>query len=169
MFVVVQSNNCFALHFFLFFFMELEKILKQKKFRNQYHKATLNIIYTSNWLNDQHESVFKKHNLTVQQFNVLRILRGQFPNPSTVGLIKERMLDKMSDASRIVERLRQKDLIERRICQNDRRAVEILISQKGLDLLKELDNYEDVFDKYLTNLNSSQIKELNLLLDKIRE
>ncbi len=149
--------------------MELEIILKQKKFRNQYHKATLNIIYTGNWLMDIHENVFKKYNITVQQFNVLRILRGQHPDPSTVGLIKERMIDKMSDASRIVERLRQKGLVDRKVCPNDRRAVEILISQKGLDLLNELDNYEDVFDKYLTNLNSSQIKELNSLLDKIRE
>ena len=102
--------------------MSLEDEIVQSNFESVYHKAFVNIIYTNNYLNNQLNSFFKSHKITRQQFNVLRILRGQFPRPANINLIKERMLDKMSDASRIVERLRVKGLITRIKCEEDRRG-----------------------------------------------
>jgi DNA-binding MarR family transcriptional regulator len=148
--------------------MKLEEEIEQKHFRNEYHKAAVNVIYTFNWIINQQISFFKPFGVTVQQFNILRILRGQHPNPATIKLIKERMLDKMSDASRIVEKLRIKGLVERNICSHDRRNVDVCITQKGLDLLSEIDKYDDEADKKLALLNKEEIKQLNDLLDKLR-
>jgi DNA-binding MarR family transcriptional regulator len=148
--------------------MKLEEEIEQKHFRNEYHKAAVNMIYTFNWVINQQIAFFKPFGVTVQQFNILRILRGQHPNPATIKLIKERMLDKMSDASRIVEKLRIKGLVERNICSHDRRNVDVIITQKGLDLLSEIDKYDDEADKNLTTLNEEEIKQLNNLLDKLR-
>src|SRR5437868_6045316 len=116
--------------------MELEKEINQKKFRSQQHKLAVNLIYTFNWLNEHQVNVLKPFDITLQQFNVLRILRGQHPQTASVKLIRERMLDKMSDASRIVEKLRVKGLLSRTTCPNDRRACEVVISQKGMELLE---------------------------------
>jgi DNA-binding MarR family transcriptional regulator len=109
-----------------------------------------------------------KHQITLQQFNILRILRGQYPNPATINLLKERMLDKMSDASRIVERLVQKGLVTRCINQKDRRAVDIVINEKGLELLKKLDPVITPIDVLKANLSDAEAKQLNVLLDKLR-
>src|SRR5450432_4716960 len=105
--------------------MQLEKEINQKKFRNDAHKLGVNIIYTFGWLNNFQAALMKPFGITSQQFNVLRILRGQHPNPASVKLIRERMLDKMSDASRIVEKLRVKGFIDRKISADDRRACEV--------------------------------------------
>ena len=148
--------------------MKLEEEIEQKHFRNEYHKAAVNMIYTFNWVINQQIDFFKPFGVTIQQFNILRILRGQHPNPATIKLIKERMLDKMSDASRIVEKLRIKGLVERNICSHDRRNVDVCITQKGLDLLSEIDKYDDEADKKLALLNKEEIKQLNDLLDKLR-
>ncbi len=148
--------------------MALEDEIKQKFFKSEFHKAAINIIYTFNWLDANHKEFFNRYDLTSQQFNILRILRGQYPKPSTINLLKERMLDKMSDASRIVERLRLKKLLERHTCPNDRRAVDIVISQKGLDLLEKIDSESQDMDRVLAKLTKDEAKQLNLLLDKIR-
>ena len=111
---------------------------------------------------------FKDHQITRQQYNVLRILRGQYPNPATISLIKERMLDKMSDASRIVDRLQKKQLIVRETNPGDKRAVALKITKKGLELLSKTDEEVKEFDHFLKNLNKKEIKLLNQLLDKIR-
>lgn len=148
--------------------MKLEEEIKQKKFRNEFHKLAVNIIYTYGWLFNKHETIFKKHGITSAQFNVLRILRGQFPNPATINLLKERMLDKMSDASRLVERLLQKGLVNRKICPEDRRRVEVVITEKGLDLLKEIDLHNEEADQIFMKLNNEEAKLLNDLLDKMR-
>lgn len=148
--------------------MKLEDEIKQKLFRNEHHKAALNIIYTFNWLNTYQSELFKQFKITSQQYNILRILRGQFPKPASVNLLKERMLDKMSDVSRLVERLRQKKLITRKECPDDRRQVDVLITQIGLDLLKEMDKLSSKADKILSNLNEKELKQLNELLDKAR-
>lgn len=148
--------------------MELEAEITQYNFRNVYHKAGINLVYTFNWLYNLQSEIFKPFNLTIQQFNILRILRGQYPKPATIKLLKERMLDKMSDASRIVEKLRAKGLVERQICSEDRRTVDVLISEKGLNLLSKLDEKNDELDKILSHLNIEELKILNVLLDKLR-
>ena len=149
--------------------MKLEEEITQKHFRNEYHKAAVNMVYTFNWLNNQNTSILKPLGITPQQFNILRILRGQYPKPATIKLIKERMLDKMSDASRIVEKLRIKEFVERNICSSDRRNVDVCITEKGLDLLAKLDSYSDEMNDRLSNLNEEEIKNLNTLLDKLRD
>ncbi|MBK8364799.1 MAG: MarR family transcriptional regulator [Bacteroidetes bacterium] len=148
--------------------MELEKEINQKKFRNESHKLMVNIIYTFNWLNGQQSDFLKPFDITYQQFNVLRILRGQQMQPASIKLIRERMLDKMSDASRIVEKLRMKGLVERHICQHDRRSCQVFITQKGMDLLSKIDTNEVKQTDLMIALSEKEKVELNLLLDKLR-
>lgn len=148
--------------------MRLEEEIKNKPFNDPFEKLMVNVIYTANWLNYQHAQFLKNFGLTPQQYNILRILRGQYPNPATVNLLKERMLDKMSNVSRLIERLRQKGLVQREICPADRRAVDILITQKGLETLKQLDQEMQSLAKKLRNLENHEIEILNDLLDKLR-
>ena len=148
--------------------MELEKEINQKKFRNESHKLMVNLIYTFNWLNGQQSDFLKPFMITYQQFNVLRILRGQQMQPASIKLIRERMLDKMSDASRIVEKLRMKGLVERHICEHDRRSCQVFITQKGMDILSEIDRVELKQTDLMIALSEKEKVELNLLLDKLR-
>ncbi|MCX6174660.1 MAG: MarR family transcriptional regulator [Ignavibacteriales bacterium] len=149
--------------------MKLEQEIKQPKFRNEYHKLAVNVLYTNGWLVNLYSNLFSKHDITSNQYNILRILRGQYPNPATVNLLKERMLDKMSDASRLVERLRIKGFVKRDLSSKDRRCVDIIITEKGLHLLKEIDKLNDKHDSFLKNLSESEAKKLNNLLDKLRD
>ncbi len=148
--------------------MGISEDIKQEKFKSEYSKAVVNIIYTNSWLNQQHVKVFKEYGLTTPQFNILRILRGQYPKPATVNLLIDRMLDKSSNASRIVDRLEEKGLVERKQCSKDRRAVDVLISQDGLNLLDQLDMRMQQWEKEETKLTESESATLNSLLDKIR-
>lgn len=148
--------------------MSLENDIKQKEFKSEYQKAVVNLIYTYNHTVDRISSVFKKYDITRQQYNVLRILRGQHPKPTNINLIKERMLDKMSDASRIVERLRIKELLEREQCQQDKRSVEIKISDAGLQLLEQVDPHLLEFESNYIQLSEEEAQTLNHLLDKLR-
>jgi DNA-binding MarR family transcriptional regulator len=148
--------------------MRLEDEIKQKKFKSEYHKLIVNIIYSNNWLLGNHAQYLKPYGISLQQFNILRILRGQYPKAATVNLLIDRMLDKMSNASRLVEKLRMKGLIERKINESDRRAVDVLITQKGLDLLDELSQMDDKLE-VMSVLTESEARELNNLLDKMRD
>lgn len=148
--------------------MSIEQDIQQKDFRNEYQKALLNMLYTSYYLVDKMNGVFKEQDITRQQYNVLRILRGQYPGHASINLIKERMLDKMSDASRIVERLRLKGLITREYCETDKRSVEVTITQAGLNLLEKMQPAVEAFESLFYNLNEDETKALNKLLDKIR-
>ncbi len=149
--------------------MRLEKEIKQSSFRNEYHKLAVNLIFSHSWLMAKINNLLKKFDITPQQFNILRILRGQYPSSSTVTLLRERMLDKMSDASRLVDRLCKKKLVERRVCENDRRKVDVYITKKGLNLLKYLDKYIiRIDDVLMKNLSEDEAKKLNKLLDKMR-
>lgn len=149
--------------------MRLEDEIKQKNFKDEYEKGIINLIYTYNWMDTRMKAFFKEYDITPQQFNILRILRGQHPGPCTVNLLKDRMLDKMSDASRIVERLRLKKLLERNVSSKDRRSVDIMISQAGLDLLGKLDIDIDQIQKDIfANLTPSEAAQLNALLDQMR-
>lgn len=148
--------------------MRIEDEIQSTKFEDNYQKAVININYTQNWLSNHLRGEFDKFNLTMQQFNILRILRGQYPKPATVNLLKERMLDKMSDASRIVDRLVQKELVSR--CTNtcDRRAVDIRISDKGLEILSKIEVEFKTKDLIKNNLTEEEAGKLSDLLDKLR-
>jgi DNA-binding MarR family transcriptional regulator len=148
--------------------VKLEDEIQQKKFKSQEQKLMVNIIFTNNWLNSFYASFFKNEDITLQQYNVLRILRGQYPNPSSVKLIKERMLDKMSDASRIVDKLLIKKLVIRKECPNDRRSVDVIITDKGLELLKSCDKIDTESKNIVKALSKTEVELLNNLLDKLR-
>ena len=148
--------------------MSLEKDISQASFRNDYQKAIINLIYTYNWMNEKMKKVFDKEDITAQQYNILRILRGAGKPISTLQ-IRERMLDKMSDTSRIVDRLVLKGLAQKNICKNDKRLVDVSISAKGKKLLENIDQHEKDMDAIFGNLSGTEAKTLNKLLDKIRE
>ncbi|WMJ73029.1 MarR family transcriptional regulator [Cytophagaceae bacterium ABcell3] len=149
--------------------MRLEDEINQKAFKNQSDKALVNIIYTFNNIDYQLKRFFKKFDLTPQQYNILRILRGSHPDPCCLYVLKDRMLDKMSDASRIVERLRIKQLAMRYRCENDKRIVNVKITPKGTELLAAIDEKLDLIIQGLTeNLSNEELKLLNQLLDKLR-
>ena len=149
--------------------MKLEDEIKQNTpFKNDFAKLAVNILYTHGWLHNTYSSTLKKYAITTAQYNILRILRGQHPKPASINLLKERMLDKMSDASRLVDRLITKELVERKICSNDRRRAEVIITSKGLELLKKLDIIEEEHKKTFGKLTLEEVKTLNNLLDKMR-
>lgn len=149
--------------------MGIAEDIKQERFSSEYSKSVINVIYTSSWLHQRHLEVFKEHGLTTPQFNILRILRGQHPNPSTVNLLIDRMLDKSSNASRIVDRLEEKGLVIRKQCKNDRRAVDVFISDKGSELLSMLDSKMSDFENATRKLSEEEAETLNALLDKMRQ
>jgi len=148
--------------------MKIEDEIQSSKFEDNYHKAVINISYTSGWLSNLLRLNFEKYNLTSQQFNVLRILRGQQPKPVTINMIKERMSDKMSDASRIVDRLVQKELVSRCTNNVDRRAVDIHITEKGLEILRKMDVEFKTSDLFKHNLTEDEAGQLSDLMDKLR-
>ena len=148
--------------------MKLENEIQQKKFRNEYHKLAVNLIFTHGWFVNLQARLLSDYDLTLAQFNILRILRGQHPNPASINLLKERMLDKMSDVSRLVERMQKKELVIRKICPDDRRKAEVIISPKGLNLLSELDEHDEDIDNFFKNITSNEAKIFNELCDKLR-
>ena len=148
--------------------MKLEDEIVQKKFDSRYHKLVVNIFYTSNWLTNLHSEALKPYKLTIQQFNILRILRGQYPKVVNLKLIKERMLDKMSDVSRLVERLREKGLVDRKTCSSDRRNIDVCITEEGMDLLKKIDSDIKKINVLFSTLSEEEVSILNGLLDKLR-
>jgi DNA-binding MarR family transcriptional regulator len=147
--------------------MSIENDIQQAKFRNEHHKVSVNLIYTCNWLMEKHKQFFDNADITPQQFNILRILRGAGTPLSTLQ-IRQRMLDKMSDTSRIVDRLVKKDLVMKVICKTDRRLVDVTITEKGLSLLNELDGCNNDMDASVGSLTVDEAYTLNGLLDKMR-
>lgn len=149
--------------------MRLEEEIKQSKFKDEYHKLGVNIIYSASWMSTRHLQVLKKFNLSIQQFNILRILRGGHPEPASVKLLTERMIDKMSNASRLVEKLKQKGLVERTSCPEDRRQVDIAITKEGIKIVNQASNVlEKEIENTLSVLTKKEAKQLNDLLDKMR-
>jgi DNA-binding MarR family transcriptional regulator len=147
--------------------MSLDKDILSSKFRNEYHKAMVNIIFTNNWIMERNKEIFEREDITPQQFNILRILRGA-KGPLSTLQIRQRMLDKMSDTSRIVDRLLKKELVKKTICATDKRLVDVTITAKGLHLLDSLDRYNDEMDNMLSSISQDEVSTLNKLLDKIR-
>ena len=148
--------------------MKIEEEIKQGKFQSEYHKLAINLTFTANWLTRKVTQGLKPYKLTPQQFNVLRILRGQHPNPASINLITERMIDKMSNASRLVDKLLAKALVERTTCPLDRRQVDVKMTKKGLELLEKIDNESKNWDDNLKTLSKKEAQELNALLDILR-
>jgi DNA-binding MarR family transcriptional regulator len=149
--------------------MSLEKDINQPKFRNEQQKGVLNIMFTYNWIVERIKAMLDKEDITPQQFNILRILRGSHPQPLSTLQIRERMLDKMSDTSRIVDRLILKNLVSKKICAGDKRLVDVTITDKGRRLLEKLDKRNEEMDEIIKELSTSELKTLNKLLDKIRK
>ncbi len=148
--------------------MKLEDAIKQTAFKTEEERLVINLVYTSGWLSAEQTRFFKRFGISSQQYNVLRILRGQFPKPASVGLIQERMLDKMSNASRLIEKLKQKKLVKRSECSKDRRQVDVLITEEGLKLLEEIDVLNNEMHSICDTLNQTEKRKLNELLDKLR-
>ncbi len=147
--------------------MGIEQDIQQASFRNEFQKMGINLLFTANWLNEQIGKILSEEGVTQQQYNILRILRGSATPLSTLK-IRERMLDKMSDTSRIVDRLIAKELVVKNTCEKDKRLVDITLSPKGLDLVDQLDQFNDRIDALLKGINETEAAILNQILDKIR-
>ena len=147
--------------------MTLEKDINQQVFRSEYQKAIINLIYTFNWVNEKINRRFEPFDITQQQFNILRILRGAGQPLSTLQ-IRQRMLDKMSDTSRIVDRLVKKGMVKKSISREDRRLVDVLLTDKGKKLLQSMDVMNEEMESIFKYLSDEEAKLLNVLLDKIR-
>jgi DNA-binding MarR family transcriptional regulator len=148
--------------------MRIEDEIQQTSFRDAYQRAHVNVVFTAGWLQSGVHQRFKEFDLTLPQFNILRILRGQYPKPASVQLLMQRMLDKTSNASRIVDKLETKALVTRTTCPHDRRAVDVLITEKGLLLLARIDACGALDNLGLHHLSEEEANLLSSLLDRIR-
>lgn len=146
----------------------IEREVKQEKFQSEFQKAAVNILFTGSWLYNLNATFLKAFDITPEQFNVLRILRGSHPRLMMLADITCRMIDKSSNATRLVEKLRVKGLVKREICKNNRRQVDISITDKGLNLLSKIDRSSDAWQAMLRNLTKGEAQQLNFLLDKLR-
>jgi DNA-binding MarR family transcriptional regulator len=149
--------------------MTIEEVIKSKSALPLHKKVVLNIIYTQNVIAEKFSEVLKPFEISVEQFNVLRILRGQKGCPANMFLIQERMLAKTSNTTRLVDKLLLKELVTREICPNNRRKMEVAITEKGLALLEELDPRIEKDEKSFANtMTSEELTQLNSLLEKFR-
>ncbi len=149
--------------------MRIEDIIKPTSPIAVEKRTILNIMYTQNVINEKFNEILKPFDLSPEQFNVLRILRGQKGNPINMCTIQERMIAKTSNTTRLVDKLLLKDLVVREICPINRRKIEITITNKGLDLLKQLDSLVQFHEKKITqNLTEEELELLNELLEKFR-
>ncbi len=149
--------------------MTLETAIKQNKFANPYHKLLVNITYTANWLMNRQMEILRPFDLSPQQYNVLRILKGSHPAPMRVQDISERMLDKTSNTSRLIDKLAAKQFVFKRLCRNDRRAVDIVITDSGLGLLEKTTPLIVSLESLLHHVNPEEADKLSELLDSLRE
>lgn len=148
--------------------MNLETVLKQRKFKTAEERAIVNIIFTAYRINDSHKSILDPYDISIQQYNILRILRGQHPASMSVHLLHDRMLDKNSGVSRMVEKLRAKGYVARDVNTADRRQVDVCITQAGLDLLTRLDEELKPLHGSVRILSAEELDLLNTLLDRLR-
>ena len=148
--------------------MRIEEVIKQKEFRSEAHKAMVNLIFTSSQILNRISEVTENYGITRQQYNVLRILRGRFPGAASVNEIKDRMLDRMSDCSRLVDRLSAKGLIQKSLCPTDKRSVDITISNEGLDLLERMEPAVATVEDVFSHFTQSEVNRFNEMLDRLR-
>ena len=153
----------------LFIQMRIEDLLKTEGNLTPEKKLVLNLIVTANYINDSMQEAVKPFGISIPQFNVLRILRGQKGKPANLSTIQERMVSKMSNTTRLVDKLVDKELTERIVCPTNRRKIEIMITNKGLELLKELDPIvEDLEKTFAGKLNNNELETLNIKLNELR-
>ena len=148
--------------------MTLEKDISQRNFRNLNQKSMVNLIYTYHWVVEKIKDLLSAENITLQQYNILRILRGSFPEPLSTLQIRDRMLDKMSDTSRIVDRLVVKGLAQKNISKTDKRLVDVIITEEGKALLTKLDLHNEELDSIANALSQEEMNILKNLMDKLR-
>ncbi len=149
--------------------MKIEEVIKSNIALKDAKKVILNVMYTQNVVNDKFNEILKPYDLSGEQYNVLRILRGQKGNPANMCIIQERMLAKNSNTTRLIDKLLLKNLVTRNVCPDNRRKIEVLITQKGLDMLSELDPKVDEHEKlFANNLSEQELTLLNTLLEKYR-
>jgi DNA-binding MarR family transcriptional regulator len=149
--------------------MKIEEEIQQGKFSSEFQKAHVNILFTAAWLNQESTKILKPYGISVQQFNILRILKGMNPKPATIKILTERMIDKMSNASRLVDKLEQKGLVTRTECDSDRRRVDVSITIKGLSLIDDASKaMQETMHVKAGTLTIENARSLNELLDQIR-
>jgi len=148
--------------------MKIEDEIKQQQFKSAYQKAAINLIFTANWLLARHQELFKPYGITTSQFNIIRILRGQYPKKISGVEIKSRMLDKNSDIPRLLDRLLKKNLITKSVCMQDKRAADVAITQEGLQVLGEIDSQLDSIEQSTIHLSTEDATQLSNLLDRLR-
>ena len=149
--------------------MGIEKDINQHHFTSEGQKAIINLIYTSNWATEHIRGALDDLDITLQQFNILRILRGSDPKPLSTLTIRERMLDKMSDTSRIVDRLVAKELVEKNTCPTDKRLVDVVLSKKGFAILEKLDQLNHHLDALMKGISEKEAHTMNQMLDQLRD
>lgn len=148
--------------------MGIEKDIQQQYFQSESQKAIVNLVYTYHWITEKIKTMLSQDGITMQQFNILRILRGSDPQPLSTLTIRERMLDKMSDTSRIVDRLVLKGWVIKRTCASDKRLVDVSITKEGKRLLEKIDKRMDEMNVVVSSLSQQDLKRLNELLDQMR-
>jgi len=150
--------------------LKIEKEIQQSNFNSEHQKLMINVLFTASWLNQQTTDLLKPYNISWQQFNILRILRGRHPEPATVKILAERMIDKMSNASRLVEKLRQKGYVERSECQEDRRRVNIVLTDLGLEIVNKATKEMEVnMERRLFSIPDEDVRNTNATLDQMRQ
>ena len=148
--------------------MGIEKDINQQHFQSEGQKAIINLIYTYNWVTERLKAILAEDDITMQQFNILRILRGSDPKPLSTLTIRERMLDKMSDTSRIVDRLVLKGWVDKKMCTTDKRLVDVFITKEGKKVLERIDKKSEEMNATTSALSDAELEQLNQLLDKLR-
>jgi DNA-binding MarR family transcriptional regulator len=168
--VVKGSSGELTGTFYFYRPMGIEKDINQTRFTSARQKAMLNVLFSNGWITEKIKQILIPEDITTQQYNILRILRGSYPEPLSTLQIRERMLDRMSDTSRIVDRLVAKDLVKKVTCPSDRRLVDVTITDKGQELLKKLDVHSSKMDELVMgNLSEDEAESLSVLLDKLRD
>jgi len=165
---VCNNINCIYIYLHPFGMMKIEEEIKQDKFESEVQKLIINQLFTGKYVSNIISKHLKPFNLTSQQYNVLRILRGQARKSISINSIASRMIDKMSNVSRLVDKLEQKKLIQRKVNLKDRRQMDVQITETGLELLSELDAVQEEIKAYFSHLSLTETKQLNRLLDKLR-
>ncbi len=149
--------------------MDIESTLKINKSFNTARKTVVNTVYTGNWIFDKLSEFLKHYDLTVQQYNVLRILNGQTGKPMNLFEIQERMINKMSNTTRLIDKLLLKNYVTRVQCDENRRKIDIEITASGKLLLLKIAPLLDTYETQLVNkLSADELNTLNYLLDKLR-
>lgn len=148
--------------------MAIEDDIRQEKFTDEYQKAGINILFTGSWLYNVNAAALKRFGITPEQFNVLRILRGSHPKTMMLADIATRMIDKSSNCTRLVEKLRLKGLVGRELCENNRRQVDISITDKGISLLRKIDADGAWWQETFERITKKDARELNRILDRLR-